>query len=120
MGIRRARLDAALANAADVFAEQAATITALRSFLHCRYAPLDGAQRVGAALDAARAEVRRAKTTADIHDCGAGFLAERLCRVDPAAAVEVTVMVAERTAGPPARTPIRTTSPESPGSGSNR
>nr|WSW48672.1 ATP-binding protein [Streptomyces sp. NBC_01001] len=93
-----ADVDAALATAADAFPGRAATLTPLRSYLHCRFAPLTDAEGVTAALAAARTEVRGARTTADIHDSGAGFLAERLCAVDPAAAVTVTVMVAQRTA----------------------
>lgn len=91
-----AGLDAALAAAADAFPGRQQAIAPLRAFLHCRFAPLTGPDAVTAALAAARAEVRGARTTADIHACGAGFLAERLCAVDPAAAVSVTVMVAER------------------------
>ncbi|MFF2776088.1 NACHT domain-containing protein [Streptomyces sp. NPDC058052] len=93
-----ADLDAALAEAAEAFPGRAATLAPLRSYLHCRFAPLTDAEAVTTALAAARAEVRAARTTADIHDSGAGFLAERLCAVDPAAAVAVTVMVAGRTA----------------------
>ncbi|MGW1227587.1 NACHT domain-containing protein [Streptomyces sp. NPDC002530] len=93
-----ADLDAALATAATLPGLRR-TVAPLRSFLHCRFAPLTGPDEVTAALAAARAEVRAARTTADIHACGAGFLAERLCAVDPAAAVSVTVMVAERAVG---------------------
>lgn len=50
-------------------------------------------------MTAAQTEVQQTRTTGDIHDSGAGFLAERLCAVDPAAAVSVTVMVAKRAAG---------------------
>ncbi|MFC8537552.1 hypothetical protein ACFUJY_27090 [Streptomyces sp. NPDC057249] len=91
-------LDAALETAADTFPGRASALTPLRSYLRCRFAPLTDAEAVTLALAAARAEVRGSRTTADIHDSGAGFLAERLCAVDPAAAVAVTVMVARRAA----------------------
>lgn len=91
-------LDTALEKATNAFPRQKATITPLRSYLHCRFAPLTDTAAISRALAAARTEVGAARTTADIHDAGTGFLAERLCSVDPAAAVTVTVMVAERTA----------------------
>ncbi|MFK0259005.1 hypothetical protein [Streptomyces sp. NPDC090445] len=91
-------LDAALA-AADVPDGSAGEIARLRAFLRCRFAPLSAPQDAAEAVATATAQVGVCADTAAIHDTGAGFLAERLCAVDPGQAVGVALGVARRTAG---------------------
>ncbi|MDX3093300.1 hypothetical protein PV417_01780 [Streptomyces sp. ME19-03-3] len=91
-------LDAVLATA-DVPGSSSEEIALLRSFLRCRFAPLSTEDAVVAAVDVVAEQVRHASGTATIHDSGAGFLAERLCAIDPGRAVAVTLEVARRTAG---------------------
>ncbi|MFD0267548.1 hypothetical protein ACFVGY_13255 [Streptomyces sp. NPDC127106] len=91
-------LDAALATA-DVPEGSGGEIARLRSFLRCRFAPLSTPQEAAAAVTTAAEQVGLCADTAAIHDTGAGFLAERLCSIDPGRAVGVTLGVARRTAG---------------------
>ncbi|NXY97947.1 ATP-binding protein [Streptomyces sp. BR123] len=91
-------LDAALA-AAGVPDGSAGEIARLRSFLRCRFAPLSAPQDVAEAVATVAAQLGVCTDTAAIHDTGAGFLAERLCAVDPGEAVAVALGVARRTAG---------------------
>ncbi|MCX5380407.1 ATP-binding protein [Streptomyces sp. NBC_00091] len=91
-------LDAALAFAVVPDASTG-EVALLRSFLRCRFAPLATREAVAAAVDTVAGQVRLSCDTAAIHDSGAGFLAERLCAIDPGQAVGVAIEVARRTAG---------------------
>jgi hypothetical protein len=81
----------------------------LRCFLHSRFAPLTSAAYVRRALVAAEARVDAAPDSAGIHESGVGFLAERLCGIDPARAVELVLHVARHAARADAADPHHVT-----------
>jgi hypothetical protein len=95
------KLDAALAAIAQLpaghpQAGRAPTAAALRFHCLCRFAPLGDAAERAHTIEMATEAVRAADTTTLISTTG--FLVERLCPVDPSAAVTLTTLVAARTA----------------------
>ncbi|WP_328485301.1 NACHT domain-containing protein [Streptomyces zaomyceticus] len=95
------KLDAALATIARLpaghpQAGHAATAAALRFHCLCRFAPIGEAGERAHTIEMTTEAVRTADTTTLIST--AGFLVERLCPVDPTAAVTLTALVADRTA----------------------
>lgn len=101
-------MDTALASV-EKPARGEASVGLLRCFLHCRFAPLTSTAYVQSALAAAQARIDSAPDSAGIHDSGVGFLAERLCGVDPAQAVELVLHVARHAARPDAADPHHVT-----------
>ncbi|MFG2899778.1 hypothetical protein ACGFZH_22180 [Streptomyces zaomyceticus] len=95
------KLDAALAAIARLPAGHpqalhAPTAAALRFHCLCRFAPIGEAGERAHTIEMTTEAVRTADTTTLIST--AGFLVERLCLVDPSAAVTLTALVAARTA----------------------
>ncbi|MEU0191057.1 hypothetical protein ABZ250_14520 [Streptomyces afghaniensis] len=95
------KLDAALAAIARLpaghpQAGRAPTAAALRFHCLCRFAPIGDAAERAHTIEMATGAVRAADTTTLISTTG--FLVERLCPVDPSAAVTLTTLVAARTA----------------------
>ncbi|MFF0794234.1 NACHT domain-containing protein [Streptomyces spiralis] len=95
------KLDAALASIAQLpaghpQAGRAPTAAALRFHCLCRFAPIGEAVERAHTIEMATEAVRAADTTIVISTTG--FLVERLCLMDPSAAVTLTTLVAARTA----------------------
>ncbi|MFB9608733.1 NACHT domain-containing protein [Streptomyces roseofulvus] len=95
------RLDAALAPIAELpaghsQAGRAPASAALRFHCLCRFAPIGEADQRAHTIERATEAVRAADTTTAISTTG--FLVERLCLVEPSAAVNLTTLVAARTA----------------------
>ncbi|MFE1855394.1 NACHT domain-containing protein [Streptomyces sp. NPDC059489] len=95
------KLDAALAPIAQLPADhpqagRAPTAAALRFHCLCRFAPLGEELERAHTIEMATEVVRAADTTTVISTTG--YLVERLCLVEPSAAVTLTTLVAARTA----------------------
>ncbi|WP_171110844.1 MULTISPECIES: hypothetical protein [unclassified Streptomyces] len=95
------KLDAALAAIAQLpaghpQAGRSPTAAALRFHCLCRFAPIGEAVERAHTIEMATEAVHAADTTTLISTTG--FLVERLCLVDPSAAVTLTILVAARTA----------------------
>lgn len=95
------KLDAALAPIAQLPADhpqasRAPAAAALRFHCLCRFAPIGETAERAHTIETATEAVRAADTTTVIS--ATGFLVERLCLVEPSAAVTLTTLVAARTA----------------------